>query len=120
MRLFLTLFFLFSLAHAKSPYERGKELYMQKGCFSCHGNNAEGMHNYPRLANRAKGFLEYKLKRFRDGLSDNQQQELMIPFALGLSDSEIENLVVFMHEFIEEKNKERYDDSYQVQGHGGS
>ena len=93
---------------------------MQKGCHGCHGTKAEGMHNYPRLANRAEGFLSYKLKRFRDKKSDNQQQEMMIPFALGLSDEDIQRLVFFLHTFKEQDLDEQYDDSFEVYGDGGS
>ncbi|MDY0116992.1 MAG: c-type cytochrome [Sulfurimonadaceae bacterium] len=120
MRFIFTFVLLFSFLDAKTPYELGKNLYIQKGCLGCHGHNAEGMHNYPRLANRAKGFLTYKMKRFRDAKSDNQQQEMMIPFALGLSDTDIENIVVFLHEFVEDRAGAKYDDSYEVHGDGGS
>ena len=120
MRFIGLIFFLFLSLHAMNPYERGKELYMEKGCFGCHGVNAEGMHNYPWLANRAKGFLTYKLKRFRDKISDNQQQEMMIPFAVGLSDEDIDDITTFLNEFVAPKQKNRYDDSYQVHGDGGS
>ncbi|MFA6196500.1 MAG: c-type cytochrome [Sulfurimonas sp.] len=119
MRFTLLLFFIISFAHAKTPYEIGKVLYMEKECYSCHGNNAEGMHVYPKLSNRAKGFLSYKLKRFRDKISDNQQQEMMIAFAVGLSDADIDNLTTYLFDFVEEKNKIKYDDSNHL-GDGGS
>lgn len=120
MRFILLLFFIISSIFAKTSYEIGKSLYMEKGCYSCHGNNAEGMHVYPRLANRAKGFLTYKLERFRNKISDNQQQEMMIPFASGLSDADIDNLTTYLYEFVEEKKKEKYDDSFKTWGDGGS
>ncbi|MFA6192135.1 MAG: c-type cytochrome [Sulfurimonas sp.] len=120
MRFILLLFFITSFIHAKTSYEVGKSLYMERGCYSCHGNNAEGMHVYPKLSNRAKGFLTYKLKRFRDKISDNQQQEMMIAFAIGLSDEDIDNLTTFLYEFVEEKNKAKYDDSFKNYGDGGS
>lgn len=111
----------FLLLNAQSSrYDMGKELYIKNGCHTCHGMKLEGLHQYPYLANRAKGYMEYKLKRFRSRLSDNQQQEMMIPFAIGLSDDDIENLSIYMNEFVEEENKKRYDDSYQVHGDGGS
>ena len=93
---------------------------MGKGCSSCHGNKADGMHNYPSLANRAKGFLTYKLKRFRDKLSDNQQQEMMIAYALDLSDKEIDSLTTFFADYKDDDLKESYDDSYEEHGDGGS
>ena len=120
MRFIISIFLSFSFVNALEPYEVGKKLYMEKGCFSCHGTKAEGMHKYPRLANRAKGFLAYKLKRFRDKISDNQQQEMMIAFATSLSDEEIENLTIFMTNFVDDESAERYDDSYQTHGDGGS
>jgi len=106
--------------YAKTPYEKGHELYMQKGCYSCHGVKANGMHNYPRLANIAKGFLTYKLKRFRDKISDNQQQEMMIAFAVDLKDEDIDNLTTFFTDYIDVELEEKYDDSYQTYGDGGS
>nr|WP_321268594.1 c-type cytochrome [uncultured Sulfurimonas sp.] len=120
MRFILLSLVIFALSYASSSYELGKKLYMQKGCFSCHGSKLEGMHKYPYLANRAKGFLTYKLKRFRDKKSDNQQQEMMIAFATSLSDEDIENLVSYMTDYVEEENTKKYDDRFQRQGDGGS
>lgn len=117
--MFILLFVLTLVSHA-TPYETGKKLYMERGCNGCHGNKAEGLHNYPRLANRAKGFLTYKLERFRSKISDNQQQEMMIPFALELSDAEIDALTTFLYEYVDEGSAGRYDDSYQTHGDGGS
>ncbi len=118
---FITIFFLITtFLSAKTPYEEGKALYMGKGCFSCHGNKAEGLHRYPALANRAKGFLAYKLKRFRDKLSDNQQQEMMIAYAIDLSDKDIDNLTTFLYEYRDNDLAESYDDSFETHGDGGS
>jgi len=105
---------------AKSTYELGKSTYNEKGCGGCHGTRLEGMNTYPYLANRSKGYLGFKLKRFRSRVSDNQQQELMIPFAMSLSDEEIENLTTYMYEYVEEENTKKYDDSFEVYGDGGS
>ena len=120
MRLIILIFLTFSFVDASSSYDKGKKLYMEKACFSCHGSKAEGMHKYPALANRAKGFLTYKLKRFRDKLSDNQQQEMMIAFATSLSDADIDALTTFMTDFVDEENAESYDDSFETWGDGGS
>jgi len=118
LRLLLLCFTLFSLSFGS--YDDGKKLYIQKACGNCHGAKLEGMHMYPSLANRAKGFLSYKLKRFRSKISDNQQQEMMIPFAQNLSDKDIDDLTLYMNEFIDSVNKERYDTSFAVEGDGGS
>ncbi len=107
---------LFALSES---YEHGKTLYFEKGCNGCHGTKAEGMNTYPALANRAKGFLAYKLKRYRSGISDKQIQEMMIPFALGLSDKEIDDLSLFLNKYIDEQT-ERYDIEYTTEGDGGS
>ncbi|MEA1893569.1 MAG: c-type cytochrome [Campylobacterota bacterium] len=120
MRIIILNFLFFLSLEASISYDKGKTLYMQKGCYSCHGSRAEGMHMYPRLANRAKGYLSYKLKKFRNKQSDNQQQEMMIAYALSLSDEDIENLSVFMAEFIDEENAQSYDDSFETWGDGGS
>lgn len=120
MRFLLLVFLTFVFADASSSYDLGKKLYLEKGCFSCHGMKLEGMHMYPRLANRAEGFLTYKLKRFRDKKSDNQQQEMMIAFAESLSDEDIKNLTTFMTNFVDEEKGDKYDDSFQRQGDGGS
>ena len=117
--LFFLSFFLFSHLDA-DPYEQGKNLYKEKGCGGCHGVKLEGMHRYPYLANRQKGFLTYKLKRFRSRKADNQQQEMMIPFAMNLSDVEIENLTTYMYNYVEDKNVQSYDDSFEIHGDGGS
>ena len=77
------------------------------------------MNTYPALANRAKGFMAYKLKRFRSEISDKQIQEMMIPFAMELSDRDIEDLVTFLNEYVDEQT-ERYDIEYTTEGDGGS
>ena len=120
MRLITIFFLITAFLSAKAPYEEGKTLYISKGCYSCHGHKAEGMHRYPSLANRAKGYLAYKLNRFRDKISDNQQQEMMIAYAVGLSDKEIENLTTFLYEYKENDLTESYDDSFETHGDGGS
>jgi len=108
-----------ALLSATSVYEKGKLLYFEKGCNGCHGIKAEGMTSYPPLANRAKGFLRYKLERFRSGISDTQIQEMMIPFAKGLSDGQIDAITTFLNEFTDEQT-EKYDMEFETWGDGGS
>jgi cytochrome c553 len=120
LRFIFLVFLILSFAEAQTLYQKGKSVYMSKGCYSCHGNNLEGLHKYPKLSNRTKGFLSYKLKRFRDKISDNQQQEMMIAFAVNLSDEEIENLTIFMQDFVQDTLNQKYNDTFLPQGDGGS
>ena len=120
MRIFILSFLtLTALIASSSDYELGKVLYFEKGCNGCHGTKAEGMNTYPPLANRAQGFLAYKLRRFRSEISDKQIQEMMIPFAINLSDKEIEQLALFLSQFVDEQT-ERYDIEFTSEGDGGS
>lgn len=121
MRFLFFLLLLISFTKAsESSYELGKNVYIKNGCYSCHGRDLEGLHNYPYLANRAKGYMSYKLTRFRSKISENQQQDMMIPFALNLSDADIDNLTTFMYEFVKVVNKKKYDDRFYREGDGGS
>ena len=78
------------------------------------------MNTFPYLANRAKGFLAYKLKRFRSKQADSQAQEMMITYSVDLSDEDIENLAIYMNEYVDEEASESYDYSFQRHGDGGS
>ena len=104
---------------ANNDYTEGKNLYFSKGCNGCHGVKAEGMTNYPFLANRAKGFLTHKLKTYRKKEVTTQTAWLMVPFAEKLTDEEIDKLTTFLYEFKDEQN-ERYDIEFTTEGDGGS
>lgn len=120
MRFILLLFLTFTSILAETSYEKGKNLYISHACYSCHGHKLEGIHRYPRLANRAKGYMSYKLKHFREGKADSQQQEMMITFATSLSDEDIDNLTTYFIDYVDVENAESYDDSYENYGDGGS
>ena len=120
MRFILLLFLTFTSILAETSYEKGKNLYISHACYSCHGHKLEGIHRYPRLANRAKGYMSYKLKHFREGKADSQQQEMMITFAVDLSDEDIDNLTTYFIDYVDVENAESYDDSYENYGDGGS
>jgi len=120
LRFILLLFLTISTTFALTPYEKGKELYLKHACYACHGHKLEGIHRYPRLANRSKGYLAYKLKHFRAREADTQQQEMMIDFALPLSDEDIDNLTTYFTDYVEDDLEEKYDDSFEVYGDGGS
>ncbi|MEA1916641.1 MAG: c-type cytochrome [Campylobacterota bacterium] len=115
----LVLLFLIITQLYAGDYRSGKTLYFTKGCNGCHGFSAEGMNEYPRLANRAKGFLTHRLKKYRSKESPSQQAQLMIPFALNLNDEDIDNITTYLNELIED-NKDKYILDYSVEGDGGS
>lgn len=121
MKNLLFICLLYASLYSDNPelYQTGEKLYFSKGCNGCHGIKAQGMLTYPSLANVAKGFLTYKLKRFREGKSDTQQQELMLAFALELKDDEIDALVHFLHNFTDEQTQ-YYDIEVENWGDGGS
>lgn len=99
-------------------YKVGKNLYFSKGCSGCHGISASGSNLYPALAYRRKPFLASKLKNYRSKQGTTQQSQMMIPFAMGLSDNEIEALTTFLSDYHESKSNYKSDTS--TRGDGGS
>ncbi|ADR33691.1 cytochrome c, class I [Sulfuricurvum kujiense DSM 16994] len=103
---------------AVDTYKMGKNLYFEKGCSGCHGISAGGTNQYPPLAYRRKPFLTSKLKDYRAKKSTTQQSQIMIPFAMGLSDKEIDALSTFLSDYHE--NKSNYKPDSSTRGDGGS
>jgi len=99
-------------------YSEGKKLYFAKGCNGCHGIDAKGLAQYPGLAYRPKAFLTYKLQRYRNKIADTQQAQMMIPFAQGLSDTQIQLLVNFFTTYHEEESHDK--STHTSRGDGGS
>lgn len=106
------------LISAADDYKSGKNLYFAKGCSGCHGISASGTNQYPSLAFRRKPFLMSKLKNYRSKKGETQQAQLMIPFATGLSDKEIDLITTFLSEYHE--NKSNYKPELSTRGDGGS
>ena len=94
-----------------SLYNQGKKLYFSKGCNGCHGVSAGGTNQYPPLAYRRKAFLLYKLKRLRSKQGDTQLASMMIPFAMALTDAQIDALTTFLSDYHETKSTYVPDDS---------
>lgn len=107
-----------SLTASPSVYDQGKKLYFEKGCNGCHGISAGGTSQYPALAFRRKAFLDYKLKEYRSKHGTTQLSQIMIPFALGLSDAQINALTTFFSEFKEGASHDTAKPS--IKGDGGS
>lgn len=119
MRIFILLFACaIALFAAPSVYNQGKKLYFEKGCNGCHGISAGGSGQYPALAYRRKAFLDYKLKQYRAKQGATQLSQMMIPFALALSDAQIDALTTFFSEFKEGSTPATKD--FSTRGDGGS
>jgi cytochrome c553 len=115
---FIVFFLPLFLYGASDLYKTGKNLYFAKGCNGCHGVSAGGTNLYPPLAYRRKPFLVSKLKDYRAKKGSTQQGQLMIPFAMGLSDKEIDALTTFLSEYNEHKST--YKPDFSTRGDGGS
>jgi len=115
MRTFVLLFmsttFLFATA-----YDQGKKLYFEKGCNGCHGFSAGGTNLYPPLAFRRKEFLTYKLKLLRSKQGNTQLAQMMIPFAMTLTDSQIDSLTTFLSDYHEKSKKSYIPDNSNTGG----
>ncbi|WP_428738953.1 c-type cytochrome [Sulfurimonas sp.] len=111
----LLILLVFTLTLFGSSYENGHFLYNAKGCSNCHGTNAEGSNEVPRLANKSKKFLVSKLKGFQAGIATNQNQQIMIGFAQGLSDKELDDITNFLSTYKQSSNK-KYKLSEDVMG----
>jgi len=111
LKLFLGLIlFVGYIYAATAQYNRGELLYYSKGCNGCHGSSAEGGGSFPRLANKNKNYLIKRLYYFKQGKSSNQMQQMMIPFALKLSDAQIKDLAMYLSEHKIEETEELSDD----------
>jgi len=100
-------------------YETGKKLYFSKGCNGCHGVSAGGTNIYPALAYRRKAFLVYRLKQLRGKQGNTQLASMMIPFAIALSDTQIDALSAFLSDY-HENSKKRYEPDDSNTGDGSS
>lgn len=107
-----------TLLAESTTYDTGKKLYFSKGCNGCHGITASGTNQYPPLAFRHKPFLEHKLKEYRAKRGATQLSQMMIPFAMGLNDSEINALTTFLSEYKE--NNKPGKNEFTIRGDGGS
>jgi len=103
-----------------SLYDRGETLYLKNGCNTCHGNDGEGGGSYPHLANRAKGYLAYRLRQFRAGKASTPGEELMIGFASGLSDDDIDAVTTFLSDHHAADDEDQYIRPFDTTGGGSS
>ena len=115
MRTFLIVLLPLLIQASNLSYEKGRDLYFQKGCANCHGTEAEGNSYYPKLANRPKNHILKKLAAFKNGEADNQKQEIMFTFARSLNEEDMQNLATYLSEF-QADTSDKYEISDDILG----
>ena len=100
-----------------AQYNRGEMLYFSKVCNGCHGSSAEGGGSAPRLAGKTIPYIKTKLQYFRKAKVSTQRQEVMVQFALKLSDENIDDLSYFL---FHHKGNDTKDVSSELLGGFGS
>jgi cytochrome c553 len=65
-------------------------------CAVCHGQNAEGMGNYPRLAGLTRDEIRNKLMDYRAGKRMGPLTAIMAATAKDLTDADIEALAAYL------------------------
>ncbi len=93
------------LLGADDQYNRGEMLFLSGGCTGCHGPDAEGSSQYPRLANRDQQVLRHQLYYYRKGSVSSQSAEIMVQFSMNLSDANIEDLSYFLSQHKDVKKR---------------
>ncbi len=96
-------------------YEAGRDLYYGKGCSSCHGTNAEGSGQNPKLANRPKEYLMKKLVDFQNGKSNTQSGQIMFSFARSLNQKDINDISTYLST-LKKETSDKYDISDDILG----
>ena len=90
MKWIILLFALCLFAH------EGDQLYTKHGCYGCRGIDAKGGNGFPPLANKPKGYLVDRLKKYRSGSITSNRSDMMKPYAKNLSDKEIETIADYL------------------------
>ena len=100
----------------------GAKLYTKHGCYGCHGINAKGTNNFPKLAGKSKSYLKKRLLGYKNGNLHSNRANMMAPFAKALSDKEIEEIASFLHSLGKKKlfDEERYFQDYEIGTSSGS
>jgi len=106
---------IFILPLYSSPYSDGKNLYYAKGCANCHGTQAEGSGNFPKLANKKQKYLLQKLKSFQNGKSNTQMGQMMFSFAKSLNKKELKSITIYLSQHKED-NSDKYRVSEDILG----
>ena len=88
----------FELARAQSTIDyakisAGQGIYASKGCIGCHGLGGNSQTNHPKLTGKTANEIRQALLDYRSG---NKPNEIMNMMAALLSDTDIENIAVYL------------------------
>lgn len=83
-------------APAASAVAAAGESKYRTVCAVCHGQNAEGMGNYPRLAGLTRDEISNKLMDYRAGKQMGPLTAIMAATAKDLTDADIEALAAYL------------------------
>ena len=81
---------------ASSPAAAAGESKYRTVCAVCHGQNAEGMGNYPHLAGLTRDEIRNKLLDYRAGKQMGPLTAIMAASARDLTDADIEALAAYL------------------------
>lgn len=95
-----------SLAFSK---ESMQELYMKNGCSACHGIYAEGIGVTPRLIGRDANVLKERLRDLKKGKTRSAFGTVMVSFAKGLSDEQIDQMAEYLSTLKKIPPEEKYE-----------
>ena len=98
-----------SLSTLAFSKESMQELYMKNGCSACHGIYAEGIGATPRLIGRDANVLKERLRDLKKGKTRSAFGTVMVSFAKGLSDEEIDQMAEYLSTLKKVPPKEKYE-----------
>ncbi len=106
---------------ADTNNSKGSQIYTKHGCYGCHGVNAEGSNDFPKLAGKSKYYLKRKLLGYKNGTIHSGRANMMRPFAKSLSEKEIDILAEYLKSLGHKKqNEERYYEDFVIGDSSGS
>lgn len=84
-----------ALTEENVDLEAAEKIY-DRVCRACHGNKAQGVASYPKLADKEPEYIAEKLEIYRSGEKIGPNSVLMIQNAKKLSDEDIAGLAVYV------------------------
>jgi cytochrome c553 len=98
------------------------QVYMKNGCSSCHGIYGEGIGASPRLQGQREDVLRKRLYDLKNGKTRSAFGTIMISFAQGLSNAQIDAMARWLSTLKKVEPEEKYelDNYFDNTGDGAS